>query len=189
MEEYAKNVAKEAAEYQNSNIKAINDEIEKHHYDEMPEEGMVQLDSKIRLGRSNLIQLDADINMEPEADMALSLLINQFPEEYESKEDKQKKIKEPTEKEKMAQEKKEMIEYAQSVAQEAADYNNKLKKEEEEKEEKKHLMDEYNVQLESTVKAPIQNKNHKVNLAQVKNKSLEENELVQSLSKAGLTEE
>jgi hypothetical protein len=67
----------------------------------------------LKPGASSLIQLDADISMQPEDELALSYLVDQFPNDYIKKEDiKTIKKKEPSEVEKAEQEKKDMVDYS-----------------------------------------------------------------------------
>lgn len=67
----------------------------------------------LKPGASSLIQLDADISMQPEDELALSYLVDQFPNDYIKKEDiKTIKKKEPSEVEIAEQEKKDMVDYS-----------------------------------------------------------------------------
>lgn len=69
-----------------------------------------------------LIQIDSD--MTPEDELALGYLVQQFPSDYKDAIPAKKMPVGPTEKEKMAAEKKEMEDYAVQVAQKAADFQN-----------------------------------------------------------------
>lgn len=119
--------------------------------------------------------------------MALSYLVNQFPDEYIKKEDIQKpKKKEQSEAEKAEIEKKEMVDYSAQVALEANEYQTKILNDQKEKEEAKHFngLDE-----EAMVQLKAQHPKDTNILAQISNKQIENNELIQTLSKAGLTDE
>lgn len=95
-----------------------------------------------------------------------------------------------------AKEKKELNDYAQLVAEDAAKYQNQLNEAQKEKEEKTHfdgLDEEAMVQLGQ--KNIGKSKQKPLHLAQTKSKSntdedqIENNELLQTLSKAGLTDD
>ena len=80
-----------------------------------------------------LLQLNSDIRIAtPEDEIALTYLANQFPDDYVSEEEKKAKVNppEPTPAQRIAQEKKDMVDYAKLVATEAESYQQKLKDEE-----------------------------------------------------------
>lgn len=140
---------------------------------------MIQLHSHIP--SQNLIQIDSDIHLEPEATEALSILINQFPDDYISKEQTKPKVAVVSEAEKAAKEKKDLIDYSALVAEDAADYQKEVMDNVKAKEESKHfkfLDEEGMLQLSSTVKTPA-NKKSDVNVADALNaKGLENNEMI-----------
>lgn len=100
---------------------------------------MIQL--RIVPARSSMIQLNSEIKMEPEDDLALSYLATQFPNDYETRTEEQKKKEQqpPSQQQILAQEKAEMEAYAKQVAQEASDYQNQIDQKEKEKIEAHHF--------------------------------------------------
>lgn len=60
------------------------------------------------------LQLDSDIQVEPELEMAMDYLSNQFPDDFpKDKEPEKPKPKPPTEAEEIAKNKKEAVAYSQ----------------------------------------------------------------------------
>lgn len=79
-------MAAEAAEYQKQIKQAEKEKEEKTHFDGLDEEAMVQLHSR-NVPRSNLIQLKSEINFTPDDEQALGYLVDQFPNDFDTKSD------------------------------------------------------------------------------------------------------
>jgi hypothetical protein len=114
---------------------------------------------------SSLLLIDSDINIDPDATEALGMLINQFPDDYLTPEQRNQKPKGPTDAEKELAAKTEMLQYSNDVAKGAAESTLELDKAEEDKKEA-HAYEGLDEE------AMIQLKANPVILAQTENKGL-----------------